>query len=962
MNSKGKSDTQKDLGASAGKSPSQQAKAPAPPAAETPKPAAPSAAKAPPSSPSASPVKPSPTEKRADDAKPTATATAAVPPAAGAPSAVTPAPTARSAEAAKPAAPVKAPPAGPAASPAKPSPTGSRAGDAKPAETATAAAPPKAQAPSTDTPAPTARPAAAASPATPVKAPAAPSLPEAPVAARPAAPSPSAKEPAAKEPATNKSGPQPTPPVAPAAAVKVEPLPMHVLAPQGDVDAVLGAHHRDPFAFLGMHVLQPGDRVVVRAFLPQASRVDVVDTATGCVAAALDRVRDEGLFAGAVDGYRAPFAYRLRIETATGRAEVDDPYRFPSLLSEADIHLLAEGNHLHSYRKLGAHRQRVDGVDGVSFAVWAPNAGRVAVIGDFNDWDGRRHGMRLRHECGVWEIFIPGVGTGHLYKYETKGSGGQLLPDRSDPYAFQFEPSPGSAAVIADLGRYRWQDGDWMRRRAGVIPRETPISIYEAHAASWRRKPEEGHRCLTYAELAEQLVDYVKDMAFTHVQLLPVTEYDLDASLGYQPRAPYAPTSRWGTPDEFRQLVDRCHQAGIGVILDWVPNHFSGDARGLGSFDGTHLYEHPDPQRRHLPGSDALIYDYGRREVANFLISNALFWLDEYHVDALRIPGLAPMLHLDYGRSRGDWSPNRFGGHENLEAIDFLRRLNEHVYGECPGSFTVAEDNSGWPRVSHPTFIGGLGFGFKWNLDWVRDSLRYLSRNPIHRKYYHDEITHGPASAFQENFVLPLSHGEVAMGRGSMLRKMPGDRWQRFANLRTFYALMFAHPGKKLMFMGNEFAQEREWNSEISLDWHLLDDPMHQGMQRLVRDLNALYRSTPALYELDCEPEGFSWIDCNDSDQGVISFLRQGKDGQGTVVVVCHFTPVVRRNYRVGVPIAGFYKECLNTDAEKYGGGNVGNEGGVTALPETMHGRPFSVSITLPPFATLILEHKTATI
>jgi 1,4-alpha-glucan branching enzyme len=734
--------------------------------------------------------------------------------------------------------------------------------------------------------------------------------------------------------------------------------PLPPLAQDHDIAAIIGADHRDPFGFLGMHPLLPEGPLVVRCFLPDAKAVSVVDTASGQEVAELAKWREEGLFVGVIEDRIEHFPYRLRVTTHDGQKDVEDAYRFPPVLSENDVYLLAEGNHLKSYECLGAHPARMDGIEGVAFAVWAPNAGRVAVIGTFNNWDGRCHGMRLRHDCGVWEIFIPGLRPGVLYKYEIKSNTGALLPDKGDPYAFFAEPPPGSASIVCDLGAFKWTDGAWLDQRSKRNPREVPVSIYEVHLSSWRRKPEEGHRPLTFDELADELVAYVSDMGFTHIEPLPVSEFDFDGSLGYQPFAPFAPTSRWGTPNGFQKLVDRCHAAGIGVIADWVPIHFSDDPHGLRTFDGTHLYEHPDPRQRRHPGWNTLNYDYGRREVANYLISNALFWLDKYHIDGFRIGGIAPMLYLDYGRSRGEWTPNRLGGHENLEAIDFLRRLNEVVYEKFPGICTIAEESSGWPRVSHPTFLGGLGFGFKWNTGWVREVLRYLSRNAVHRKYYHDELTRGPAGAWQENSILPLSHDEVSYGKGSLLRRMPGDRWQRFANLRIFYALTYTHPGKKLMFMGDEFAQEREWNSDISLDWHELGDGLHQGMQRLVRDLNVLYRETPALYELDCEPEGFEWIDANDSDQSVISFLRKPATGGGVVVVVCNFTPVARTAYRIGVPAPGFYEERLNSDAERYGGANIGNYGGVHASGEGMHGRPFSLTLNLPPFAAVVLQHK----
>ena len=859
---------------------------------------------------------------------------------------------------------------------AAPPPANSAISSAPPAAKPAAAAP--APAPRAAVPAAAAAPAAATPPKAehaPVptdlaaaKAPPATALTAKPMPAKaePVAP-PTTATPAKAEPAAVSERAAP-PPVKPAPAVaKAEPAappppkPVHVgsdvLAPDGEVNALLAADHRDPFAFLGMHDSWYGGPMLVRAFLPWAKAVTVLDAATGEPVGRLDRLREEGFFAGAIQGRTSWFPYRLRVSIDGGAVDIDDPYRFPPILSDADVHLLAEGSQLRCWELLGAHPRKMESVDGVAFTVWAPHAGRIAVVGDFNDWDGRRHGMRQRHECGVWEMFLPGLQPGRLYKFEVKTAQGDRLPDKSDPLAFALEKQPGSASVICELGRYQWRDGDWMEKRKDLAARERPISIYQMHLGSWRRKPEEGHRWLTYQENADELVGYVSDMGFTHIQLMPVAEYDSEASVGYRPLAPFAPTSRWGTPDQFRLLVDRCHQAGIGVLVDWVPNQFSDDAHGLSLFDGTHLYESSDPQQRRRPGGDGLVYDYGRREVASYLVSNALFWLEEFHLDGLRIAGIDGMLYLDYGRARGEWTPNRYGGHENLDAVEFLRRLNEQVYAQQPGIFTVAQENSAWQRVSHPTFVGGLGFGFRWNSGWIRDVLRYLSRNPVHRKYYHDELLRGPGGAFQENYVLPMSHEEVSIGRGSILRKMPGDRWQRFANLRTFYALLFVHPGKKLMFMGTEFAQEREWNSEISLDWHMLGDFMHLGVQRLIRDLNALYRSTPALYELDCEPEGFEWIDCNDSDQSIISFVRKAKDGRGSVVVAFNFTPVSRPNYRLGVPSDGFWRERLNTDAEAYGGGNVGNGGGLEAIHEPMHGRPFSLALTLPPFAGVVLQH-----
>ena len=770
-----------------------------------------------------------------------------------------------------------------------------------------------------------------------------------------------AKPPAEASPADNDpQTPEPPPVATPAEPPKPVFVPLDKLAPDQEVNAVLAAVHGDPFAFLGMHPAWYEGPMIVRAFLPWARGGEVIDATTGEAVARLDRVRDEGFWAGAVQGRIAWFPYRLRLGTDHGEVEIEDPYSFPPVLSDSEVHLLMEGSHLRLWETLGAHPRTVGGVAGIAFAVWAPHASRVAVLGDFNDWDGRRHAMRRRHECGVWEIFLPGVKEGALYKFEIKASDGALLPSKSDPLAFRAEPHPGTASVVSDLGSYHWGDADWMARRGGFVARERPVSIYEIHLGSWRRKPEDGHRPLNFQEIADQLIGYVRDMGFSHVQLMPAMEQEDDASVGYRPLAPYATSSRWGTPEQFRLLIDRCHQADIGVLADWVPNCFSADPHGLALFDGSHLYENADPGRRHEVRGSGLVYDFGRRQVLNYLIANALFWLDQYHLDGIRVPAVETLLYLDYGRSRGEWSPNQYGGNENLEAVEFLRRMNEHVYAEHPGVFTVAQENSAWQRVSHPTFVGGLGFGFRWNTPWVRDTLRYLSRNPIHRKYYHDELLRGPGSAFHENFVLPMSHEEVSIGRGSILRKMPGDRWQRFANLRTWYTLMFAHPGKKLLFMGTEFAQDREWNSDISLDWHLLDDPTHRGVQQLVRDLNALYRTIPALYEQDCEPEGFEWIDCNDSDQSVVSFLRKSKDGKSNVAFVCNFTPVVRPQYQLGVPAGGFWQERLNTDAGLYGGSNVGNSGGVEASGQGMHGRPHSLTIVLPPFAAVLLEHKGA--
>ena len=725
------------------------------------------------------------------------------------------------------------------------------------------------------------------------------------------------------------------------------------LVAASDADAIAGGRHGDPFGVLGPHVAR--SRNLIRAFLPQASRVWVIG---GPVEIEMKRVHPDGLFAAQVDPALAK-TYRLRLLLADGVVqEIDDPYRFPALLGELDIHLLVEGRHLRTYEKLGSHVTSVDGVDGVHFAVWAPNAKRVSVVGDFNGWDGRRHGMRLRHDAGVWEIFVPGLGHGTIYKYEILGAGGFLLPLKADPYGFHAEVPPKTASVVWDLTERDWKDGEWMAHQAATSDRHAPISIYEVHLASWRRVPEEDNRSLSYLELADQLASYVKELGFTHVELLPIHEYPYSGSWGYQPVGLFAPTSRFGTPDDFRTFVERMHQNGIGVIIDWVAGHFPSDPHGLHYFDGTHLYEHEDPRMGLHKDWNTLIYNYGRREVSNYLIANAVYWLEQFHVDGLRVDAVASMLYLDYSREAGEWIPNRYGGNENLDAIDFIRRMNELVYAEHPGAMTIAEESTAWPMVSRPVYLGGLGFGFKWNMGWMHDTLRYISKEPIHRRYHHDDLTFGMLYAYHENFVLPLSHDEVVHGKRSIMGRMPGDRWQRFANLRSYYAFMWAHPGKKLLFMGSEFGQEREWQHEESLDWHLLDDPLHQGVHSLVRDLNRLYRETRALHELDTEWQGFSWIDCNDRDNSVISFVRKCRDTGAAVVVVSNFTPVVRTGYRLGVPLPGYYAEALNTDSEWYGGSNVHNEGGRLTEDVAWHAHPHSLMVTLPPLATLIFRRE----
>jgi 1,4-alpha-glucan branching enzyme len=626
-----------------------------------------------------------------------------------------------------------------------------------------------------------------------------------------------------------------------------------------------------------------------------------------------------------------------------------------STLSEFDLYLLREGTHTRAYEKLGAHLAERDGRHGVHFAVWAPNARLVSVIGDFNRWNTAANVM-LPNPAGIWESFIPDVGKGTVYKYHVESNYQNFKVDKADPCGFATEIRPQSASRVWHLESYSWQDSAWMAARGRNNSFDSPISIYEVHLGSWRRVPEESNRWLTYRELAPLLADYVHDSGFTHVELLPVTEHPFDGSWGYETTGYFAPTSRFGTPADFMYFIDYLHQQGIGVILDWVPAHFPKDEAGLGYFDGTHLYEPADPKQGEHPDWNTFVFNYGRNEVQNFLISNALFWLDKYHVDGLRVDAVAAMLYLDYGRREGEWIPNRYGGKENIDAIHFLRSLNERVYAEFPDVVMIAEESTAWPQVSRPTYVGGLGFGLKWNMGWMHDVLDYMSQDPVFRCYHHNQITFSLIYAFSENFVLPFSHDEVVYGKGSMLRKMPGDEWRKFANLRLLYGFMFGHPGKKLLFMGDEFGQWSEWNHDASLEWHLLQNPFHAGLQRWVRDLNTLYRGTAALYELDFDPAGFEWVDCKDFHRSIISFLRRGRNPDDHLLFVCNFTPVVRQNYRVGVPREGSWKEALNSDAPLYGGSGQGNFGGLSAVPLPIHGRPFSLNMTLPPLGIVIFR------
>jgi len=628
-----------------------------------------------------------------------------------------------------------------------------------------------------------------------------------------------------------------------------------------------------------------------------------------------------------------------------------------ALLTEDDIYLFNEGSHSQLYQKLGAHTLTVEEQEGTHFAVWAPDARQVFVMGDFNGWDKASHPLHPRGQSGIWECFISGIGKGAVYKYHIVSRYRGFQVDKADPFAFYSETPPKTASVVWDLD-YAWGDQKWMKKRRQHNALDAPIAIYEVHLGSWRRVPEEGHRPLTYRELAPQLAEYVKHMGFTHVEFLPVMEHPFYGSWGYQITGYFAPTSRYGTPQEFMYLVDYLHQHGIGVILDWVPSHFPTDEHGLGFFDGTHLYEHAYPQKGFHPDWTSYIFNYGRNEVRSFLISSAVFWLDKYHVDGLRVDAVASMLYLDYSRKKGEWMPNKYGGRENLEAISFLRQFNEEIYKNYPDVQTIAEESTAWPMVSRPTYVGGMGFGMKWDMGWMHDTLQYIAKDPIYRKYHHNDLTFRMLYAFTENFVLPLSHDEVVHGKASLLSKMPGDDWQKFANLRLLLGYMYAQPAKKLLFMGGELGQWEEWHHDGSLEWHLLQYQCHTQIQELVRALNRVYRSELALHELDFEPTGFTWIDASDSKQNIISFIRNGKSTDEAILSVCNFTPTTHFNYRVGVPKEGFWAELLNTDAKEYGGSGQGNMGGATAEAIPWHGHPHSLNLTVPPLAVVLLKNE----
>jgi 1,4-alpha-glucan branching enzyme len=726
------------------------------------------------------------------------------------------------------------------------------------------------------------------------------------------------------------------------------------------VGPLLDGRHENPFEVLGPHEIMVAGRkaLAVRAFLPGSTQAWVVDDQQSHTQP-MRRIHPAGLYEAICPlTTEIPHRrYQLRVADERGaESTTHDPYSFPPLLTEFDLYLLGEGRHWSSYHKLGAQMRTIDGIDGVNFAVWAPNATGVSVTGDFNDWNARRHPMRKHIPGGIWELFVPGLTAGTLYKYQI-GHHGQVC-EKSDPYGFAAEVPPRTASKVADLGRYQWNDQHWIAHRARANALDAPMAIYEVHLGSWRRPLDDPGRWLGYRELAHQLVDYCKQMGYTHLELMPVSEHPFSGSWGYQTVGYYAVTSRYGSPEDFMYFVDHCHQNGIGVLIDWVPAHFPRDAHGLRMFDGTHLYEHADPRQGEHPDWGTLIFNYGRNEVRNFLISNALFWFDKYHIDGLRVDAVASMIYLDYSRGPGQWIPNEFGGRENLSAISFLREFNEQSHLQHPGVLTVAEESTAFTGVSRPTYLGGLGFSLKWNMGWMNDTLRYMRHEAIHRKYHHDELTFSLIYAFTENFTLPFSHDEVVHGKGSLLDQVPGDLWQKFANLRLLYAYMYGHPGKKLMFMGCEFGQWNEWNHDASLQWDLLQWSSHQGLQRLVADLNHLYRREPALHEVDFDCQGFEWIDCHNFEQSTLAFLRRAKDPRDFIVVGCNFTPVPRTQHRLGVPEACWYDEVLNTDSTYYGGSNLGNGAGAMAEPLPWDGRPYSIPVVLPPLGVVMLKPR----
>jgi 1,4-alpha-glucan branching enzyme len=725
------------------------------------------------------------------------------------------------------------------------------------------------------------------------------------------------------------------------------------VSPREEIGLVVAGRHADPHHVLGAHAGPDG--VTVRAWRPGASAVSAVLLEEGFEPVALELTDPAGIFAGVLPaGVSAPVRYELEVAYPDGNSfRLRDPYAYPPTLGELDLHLVGEGRHQELYERLGAHPGSVDGVAGTAFAVWAPAARSVSVVGDFNSWDGRLHPMRSMGSTGIWELFLPDVGEGAHYKYEIHAGSGELRL-KADPLAFAAEVPPGTSSIVA-RSHHRWGDEAWMGARARREPLGEAISIYEVHLGSWRRDPRDHERPLDFRRLADELAAYARELGFTHVELMPVMAHPFDGSWGYQVTSYYAPTPRFGSPDDFREFVDRLHRAGIGVILDWVPAHFPRDDWALARFDGTALYEHEDPRLGAHPDWGTLVFNYGRNEVRNFLLANALYWVREFHVDGLRMDAVASMLYRDYSRKAGEWVPNRYGGREDLEAVAFLKEVNELLYAAAPGIISAAEESTAWPGVSRPTYVGGLGFGFKWNMGWMHDTLAYFAEDPVNRRYHHHQLTFSLMYAFSENFILPLSHDEVVHGKGSLLTKMPGDRWQKFANLRALFAYMWAHPGKKLLFMGQELGQEREWSHERSLDWHLLEQADHAGLQTLVGDLNRVYRDVPALWSRDDEAEAFRWLEVNDADHNVVAFARAGREPGEVMVCVCNLSPVVRSDYRVGLPQAGHWAERLNTDSRHYGGSDVGNLGGAAAEPVPWHDQRFSAEFTLPPLGVIWL-------
>lgn len=726
-----------------------------------------------------------------------------------------------------------------------------------------------------------------------------------------------------------------------------------------DIYRIIYADIKDPFSVLGMHeILHDKKKIVsVRAYLPEISSAFIIDQADK-KEYEMEKVHPQGFFERIFLDREKTFSYKVKTIDADGKVSIfTDPYCFMPIISESDLYLLNEGNFHYAYEKLGAHPMNIGGVDGILFAVWAPTARRVSVVGGFNDWDGKRHMMRMRGSSGVWELFIPDLKCGTLYKFEIYTARGNLIL-KMDPYAFCTELVPNTASFVYNIEGYKWNDAKWIDQRKNTNYHEKPVFIYEVHLGSWMRVPEEKNRPLTYRELAHRLVDYVKEMGYTHIELLPIAEHPFGGSWGYQVSGYFSPTSRFGEPKDFMYFVDHCHKNGIGVILDWVPAHFPKDAHALAWFDGTGLYEHADPRKGEHQDWGTLIFNFGRNEVRNFLLSNALFWLKKYHIDGLRIDAVASMLYLDYSRKPGQWIPNKYGGKENLEAIDFLKQLNEVVHQYCPGIMMIAEESTAWPRVSAPVYLGGLGFGFKWNMGWMNDTLSYMSKDPIFRKFHQNTLTFSILYAFSENFVLPLSHDEVVYGKGSLLGKMPGDVWDKFANLRLLYGFMVGQPGKKLIFMGGEFGQWKEWNHDTSLDWHLLNYEPHQKMHAYMHDLLHLYQNEPSLYEQDFHHTGFEWIDFNDAPNSIVSFMRKDKSERKILIFICNFTPVARTNYRVGVPYSGFYNEIFNSDSSMYWGTNIGNSGGVWADEIEFHHRPHTINIRIPPLGVIVFKFE----